>query len=248
MHCTDAERWQPDLLDEIWAMVFDYLGLNYRKNVRLTCHRFYDIVNCPRLLKREQIVFRNLHATRVEIIQPTHRRDINNCPTPSEICTNFQLVATLRSLVTSRRKIWNLKFIDVNLTNEFVVRSFFQYQGMNIRSLIIKDGSVEPTLLSYIILQCVNLQSLALHGKHRIESLYYMFDDFNVLRNDGIIRHCVSSFTLYLILSARDFNFQYPKTQDISPLAVFPNIKDLKLECRLTELDGSIEFLSLIHI
>jgi len=166
---ADVKRvklWLPDLLDEMWVKVFEYLPVQDRSSIRLTCHRFYDISNCPSLLKSEQIV----------------------------IPADFYVIPAISSLATSPRKVWNLKLKDVSLTDDSAVLSFFRSQGTNIRGLILDECHLVPDLLRFIILQCVNLQSFiiierGLGIKNRCTSIdYHVLDDFNILRNDRIIR------------------------------------------------------------
>lgn len=207
---ADAEK-QLDLLDEVWAKVFEYLPVEDRTSVRLTCRRFYEIANCPGLQKSEQII----------------------------LSADFYVDAALGLLATSRRKVWNLKFDGVNLRDDSAVLSFFQRQGINVYSLVFEGGTIAPELLRYIILQCVNLHSLALYPNsfdnrrynHRSLRLDHVLSEFGPLRNDGIIRQHVHSLTLDL----RMFKYVITNDQFHDVFAVFPNIKELSLECELAD-------------
>lgn len=194
---------QTDLLHEIWSKVFEYLLADDRKTVRLTCHRFYEIANCISLLKSEEIIFYG----------------------------NITF-ASIGSLASCRRKIWNLKFVEVNLSADSGFLSFFQSQGAYVHSLVFDRCTVIPESLKYMIVNCVNLRSFAISGEsfrrgHSLD-LNYILDDFNALRLDGIVRQHVTRFTLKM--NVPDYNYM-TNAQFLNFFAAFPNIKELYLQC-----------------
>lgn len=95
---AEAVACQPDLCDDVWTKVFEYLPLDDRHSIRLSCRRFYDICNSQRFLKDEKIVF----------------------------CGNVNSMSAISCFVGSRRKQWNLGFFQVDLMDDSGVRSFFE--------------------------------------------------------------------------------------------------------------------------
>lgn len=189
------------LLDEIWSRIFEYLPVDDRKNVRLTCRRFYDIAKCASLLESEEHVF------------------------PGNVT-----IAAIGSLADSSRKIWNLKFVQVNLTADSGFLSFFRKQGAGVRSLTFDQCPVMiPELIQFMIVNCANLRSFAMNIDYEREERIlsdYVLDDFNSLCDDGIIRQHVSSFTLTV-----PYYFCEPtNAQFVNFFTIFPNIKELNFQ------------------
>lgn len=148
-----------DLLDEIWSQIFSRLPLEARKNVRLTCHRFYKTCNSIRLLQCEQLVLNgNLNASN-----------------------------PLQQLASSRRKLWNIKLNRVQVTPAFY--SFFQHQGAKIRSLVLHKCRFTPGSLRTILEHCKNIRSFCLVLSYGDEDQLYqvIFDDFKALQNGSFI-------------------------------------------------------------
>lgn len=189
------------LPEEIFGMIFEYLPVDDRKNVRLACRKFYDLTNSASLLRSEEIVI------------------------PGNLA-----VASIGALANSRRKIWNLKFVSVNLMADVGFLSFFQNQGRSVHSLTFDRCPVAvPGLMYYIIENCANLRSFAITADlitERRTNLNYVLDDFNLLCQNGIIRQYVSSFTLPIIECNDLINSQF-----FNLFVTFPNITELYLRC-----------------
>lgn len=161
-------RKRADLPDEIWCQIFGCLPLDARKNVRLTCRRFYESCNNIRLLKDEEIV-------------------ING---------NLNTGNPFQQLSSSHRKLWNIKLNRVQITH--TISSFFEKQGGNIRSLTLYKCKFTPGSLRTIIEHCKTIHSISLVLSYCDEDKYYqyVFDDFEALGNNSFTCDDVTDLTL----------------------------------------------------
>lgn len=119
--------------DEIFVEIFRYLSVQSRKNIRLTCHRFYKLCD-DSLIQADEVII-------------LYQNDI--------------IVRALYCLSAGSRTIQNIEFDKVHLRIEAIL-FFFELQGSYIRSLVFKDCFFDPGTLKSIIELCVNLRSIAL--------------------------------------------------------------------------------------
>ena len=90
---------------------------------------------------------------------------------------------------------------------------------------------MEPDLLKFILLNCVNLRSFAVIRGTGSLSLRELLGDFQALYEGGIIRSSVASFTL--ITSVEFHTYRLKRADFLHIFALFPEIKRLDLEFRL---------------
>lgn len=181
---------------EIWSLVFSsYLPLEDRKNVRLTCRRFYDACCIHRIQRKEEMVIYGAY---------------NSC-------------SSIQSLCGSERKIWNIKLCKVHPIDDSVL-PFFEKHGANIHSLTLLDCTLNRGILIDILGPCKNLRTFAVRFTRdcRVYSNNAVFLEFEVLRGRGIICSKVTDLTLELsnscsrAITSKDL-------RQIS--ALFPNIE-----------------------
>ncbi|KAK7604790.1 hypothetical protein V9T40_005976 [Parthenolecanium corni] len=205
MSSGDSENRELSYLPaEIWNKVFTFLPLDDRKSVRQSCHRFYEACNNIYLQKNEEIVFYG---------------DINTNAT------------TIHSLSSSKRKVWNVKLYKVRL-GETCILEFFQKQGINIHSLEFNCCEPAPGIFDNIIKFCVNLHKLILIFRPPITEEYckHLLDDFQLLKNNCIVRDSVKKFALKIPkVSSGSNNFYLKNCDFLCFFDIFPNISDLNL-------------------
>lgn len=202
---------------EIWSRVFSlYLPLSDRKNVRLTCHRFYDACSTCQIHQKEEMVFEGMFSTRQAI----------------------------PSLCDVGRQIWNIKLVNVDLMDDFV-DPFFEKHGANIHSLILINCPFEKRLLRAILEPCKNLKNFALIYKIKMTSDYNLREtvmpEFEALLKRDVVFPDVTDLTLELLSKrCRVITNQ----QLLHIFAIFPNVKKLHFTISLLdhEIDDSSSF------
>lgn len=199
---------------EIWERVFAHLLLNDRKNIRSTCHYFYEICNNFRVQQFEKIA---LHGNR------------NTC-------------AALHSLSKNERKRWNIQFTVVDL-NDVSFLEFFEVQGINVYTLGFNNCQLGPRIFADLIAPCKHLQALEIPFIADINTCKNLFDDFRLLLHNGIIFKDVTHLDLHIpAVSSGQVNYCITNCDFIGIFDIFPNIKFLNLRINIDQyFDNSNE-------
>ncbi|KAK7605304.1 hypothetical protein V9T40_007162 [Parthenolecanium corni] len=207
MTSPSAASRLPNLPVEVWEKIFSHLFLEDLKSVRLTCRLFYNACNSSAIQKNEEFIFYGNEETE-----------------------------NIKSLMSVKRKVWNLRFYSADLTYEHIL-SFIQKHGPDICSLAFEDCEAEPGTLAKIIEHCENLRSLTVHCENyrKEQEEKRIFAGFEALQENNIVRKNVESLTLAIALLKS--NWQWYDLLGISTdsifgsiFAPFPNIKQLKMK------------------
>lgn len=190
----------PNLPEEVLSKLFSYLPLEDRKNVRLSCRRFYEACNTILIQENENFLF----------------------------CGNINTEAAILSLSHSESRLWNIQLYHVHLMNDSIF-PFFEKQGANIRSLTLESCEIGPGILKGLIKSCITLRSvkfiLGLVEVVAREQIAF-FNEFKALENDGIVCPNVTDFSLQTTsLSTAMTNEIFLRF-----FTIFPNIIKLDIE------------------
>lgn len=202
----DANSSQPRLPEEVWSQVFSFLLAKDLKSVRLTCHVFYEACNTLTIHKNEEFYF------------------------PPQLDTE-----TIKSLINTNRKVWNIKLNWVDLTTEPIL-PFFQKHGANIYSLTLAEcRDSKPETLPVIIEHCEFLHNFIVYYSliHTGDDSDGIFAGFETLQRNNIVRGRVESLTLIETYQQIAFEGDYFQALSnkffLSIFTVFPNIKRLEI-------------------